>query len=154
MASPNSDKGTPPGPSSSAPRLQAGPLEPWTIREKLCLASAVRHNGDQNWMTVSKSMRPFLEAHRPSERFAPKNAAMQYASLLEGKSRLFYGNRNQGLGLDVSLHPLPSLCTTSLPLPHFIAVHPISPAPLISSPNDSFTPPSLDHCLPLYFQRR
>lgn len=83
MASPSSDKATPPGPSSM-PRLQAGPLEPWTIRERLCLASAVRHNGDQNWLTVSKSMRPFLDAHRPAERFAPKNAAMQYASLLEG----------------------------------------------------------------------
>ena len=87
MASPGSDKATPPGPStssSSVSRLQAGPLEPWTIREKLCLASAVRHNGDQNWMTVSKSMRPFLDPHRPVERFAPKNAAMQYAHLLEG----------------------------------------------------------------------
>jgi len=83
MASPSSDKATPPG-SSSVPRLQAGPLEPWTIREKLCLASAVRHNGDQNWLTVSKSMKPFLDPHRPAERFAPKNAAMQYANLLEG----------------------------------------------------------------------
>ena len=88
MASPSSDKATPPGPST-APRLKAGPLEPWTIREKLCLASAVRHNGDQNWVTVSRSMRPFLDQHRPTERFAPKNAALQYAALLEGNNSAF-----------------------------------------------------------------
>ncbi len=81
--SPSPFQATPPGPSS-APRLQAGPLEPWTIREKLCLASAVRHNGDQNWASASRSMRPFLDAHRPADRFSPKNAALQYAALLEG----------------------------------------------------------------------
>jgi len=68
---------------AASSRPTAGPLEPWTIREKLCLASAVRHNGEQNWMSVSKAMRPFLDPHRPPERFAQKNCAMQYAELLE-----------------------------------------------------------------------
>lgn len=29
--------------------LSAGPTEPWSIREKLCLASSVMRSGDQNW---------------------------------------------------------------------------------------------------------
>lgn len=29
--------------------LGAGPTEPWSIREKLCLASSVMRSGDQNW---------------------------------------------------------------------------------------------------------
>lgn len=27
-------------------------IEPWTTKEKLCLASAVLHSGDQNWFVV------------------------------------------------------------------------------------------------------
>lgn len=29
--------------------LSTGPTEPWSIREKLCLASSVMRSGDQNW---------------------------------------------------------------------------------------------------------
>ena len=43
-------------------------------------------------MTVSRSMRPFLDPHRPAERFAPKNAALQYAALLEGESVIMSPN--------------------------------------------------------------
>ncbi len=30
-------------------KLMLGPTEPWSIREKLCLASSVMKSGDQNW---------------------------------------------------------------------------------------------------------
>uniref|UniRef100_A0A3B3ZL41 Uncharacterized protein n=1 Tax=Periophthalmus magnuspinnatus TaxID=409849 RepID=A0A3B3ZL41_9GOBI len=30
--------------------LNVGPTEPWSIREKLCLASSVMRSGDQNWL--------------------------------------------------------------------------------------------------------
>lgn len=29
--------------------LNVGPTEPWSVREKLCLASSVMRSGDQNW---------------------------------------------------------------------------------------------------------
>lgn len=30
-------------------KLLLGPTEPWSVREKLCLASSVMKSGDQNW---------------------------------------------------------------------------------------------------------
>lgn len=30
-------------------KLSLGPTEPWSVREKLCLASSVMKSGDQNW---------------------------------------------------------------------------------------------------------
>ncbi|KAI2539030.1 BRD8 isoform 12 [Pan troglodytes] len=33
--------------------LSTGPTEPWSIREKLCLASSVMRSGDQNWLECS-----------------------------------------------------------------------------------------------------
>lgn len=29
--------------------LVIGPTEPWSVREKLCLATSVMKSGDQNW---------------------------------------------------------------------------------------------------------
>ncbi|XP_039314804.1 bromodomain-containing protein 8 isoform X2 [Solenopsis invicta] len=57
----------------------------WTTREQLCLASSVLKSGDQNWMSVSRSMRPFVEKEllRPADWFSQKSCAMQYAHLLE-----------------------------------------------------------------------
>ncbi|KAK2575306.1 hypothetical protein KPH14_008155 [Odynerus spinipes] len=57
----------------------------WTTREQLCLASSVLKSGDQNWMSVSRSLKPFAEkeALRPPDWFSQKSCAMQYAYLLE-----------------------------------------------------------------------
>lgn len=40
---------TPPPVPAEHKLLSAGPTEPWSIREKLCLASSVMRSGDQNW---------------------------------------------------------------------------------------------------------
>lgn len=57
----------------------------WTTREQLCLASSVLKSGDQNWMSVSRSLKPFAEkeALRPPDWFSQKSCAIQYAYLLE-----------------------------------------------------------------------
>ncbi|XP_015179457.1 PREDICTED: bromodomain-containing protein 8 [Polistes dominula] len=57
----------------------------WTTREQLCLASSVVKSGDQNWMSVSRSLKPFAEkeALRPPDWFSQKSCAIQYAYLLE-----------------------------------------------------------------------
>ncbi|KAH0629941.1 hypothetical protein JD844_012435 [Phrynosoma platyrhinos] len=53
--------------------LSAGPTEPWSIREKLCLASSVMRSGDQNWVSVSRAIKPFAEPGRPPDWFSQKN---------------------------------------------------------------------------------
>ncbi|XP_018393351.1 PREDICTED: bromodomain-containing protein 8 [Cyphomyrmex costatus] len=57
----------------------------WSTREQLCLASSVLKSGDQNWMSVSRSLKPFVEKEpsRPVDWFSQKSCAMQYACLLE-----------------------------------------------------------------------
>lgn len=57
----------------------------WSTREQLCLASSVLKSGDQNWMSVSRSLKPFVEkeALRPPDWFSQKSCAIQYAYLLE-----------------------------------------------------------------------
>ncbi|XP_011251572.1 bromodomain-containing protein 8 isoform X2 [Camponotus floridanus] len=57
----------------------------WTTREQLCLASSVLKSGDQNWMSVSRSLKPLIEKEslRPPDWFSQKSCAMQYAYLLE-----------------------------------------------------------------------
>ncbi|XP_071560016.1 uncharacterized protein Brd8 isoform X2 [Temnothorax nylanderi] len=57
----------------------------WTTREQLCLASSVLKSGDQNWMSVSRSLKPFVEKEpvRPADWFSQKSCAIQYACLLE-----------------------------------------------------------------------
>ncbi|XP_018060084.1 PREDICTED: bromodomain-containing protein 8-like isoform X2 [Atta colombica] len=57
----------------------------WSTREQLCLASSVLKSGDQNWISVSRSLKPFVEKEplRPTDWFSPKLCAIQYAYLLE-----------------------------------------------------------------------
>ncbi|KAG8578522.1 hypothetical protein GDO81_010519 [Engystomops pustulosus] len=60
-----------------------GPTEPWSIREKLCLASSVMRSGDQNWVSVSRAIKPFAEPGRPPDWFSQKHCASRYSELLE-----------------------------------------------------------------------
>ncbi|OAD53279.1 Bromodomain-containing protein 8 [Eufriesea mexicana] len=57
----------------------------WSTREQLCLASSVLKSGDQNWMSVSRSLKVFVEKEtlRPPDWFSQKSCAIQYAHLLE-----------------------------------------------------------------------
>ncbi|XP_074108355.1 bromodomain containing 8 [Cotesia typhae] len=57
----------------------------WSTREQLCLASSVLKSGDQNWISVSRSLKPFAEkeALRPPDWFSHKACANQYTRLLE-----------------------------------------------------------------------
>ncbi|XP_065371833.1 bromodomain-containing protein 8 isoform X3 [Calliphora vicina] len=72
-------------------RLQINrtPLDKWSVREQLCLASAVACSGDQNWMSVSRTLKVVCgnskEAlqSRPADWFSQKNCAVQYGHLLE-----------------------------------------------------------------------
>lgn len=64
-------------------QIKREPLDKWSVREQLCLASAVSKTGDQNWMSVSRALKPFGEPNRPSDWFHQKNCAAQYGSLLE-----------------------------------------------------------------------
>lgn len=57
-------------------------LDKWSIREQLCLAAAVARSGDQNWMSVSRALKPFGEPNRPPDWFHQKNCAAQYGLLL------------------------------------------------------------------------
>lgn len=63
-------------------QMKREPLDKWSIREQLCLASAVARSGDQNWMSVSRALKPFGEPNRPSDWFHQKNCAAQYGALL------------------------------------------------------------------------
>ncbi|XP_030766567.1 bromodomain-containing protein 8 [Sitophilus oryzae] len=63
-------------------QLKREPLDKWSIREQLCLASAVARSGDQNWMSVSRALKPFGEPNRPADWFHQKNCAAQYGALL------------------------------------------------------------------------
>ncbi|XP_039632346.1 bromodomain-containing protein 8 isoform X1 [Polypterus senegalus] len=63
--------------------MNLGPTEPWSIKEKLCLASSVMRSGDQNWVSVSRAIKPFAEAGRPPDWFSQKHCASQYSELLE-----------------------------------------------------------------------
>lgn len=47
--------------------LSAGPTEPWSIREKLCLASSVMRSGDQNWYGSGKGGRRVHSAGGPGQ---------------------------------------------------------------------------------------
>ncbi|XP_073241248.1 bromodomain-containing protein 8-like isoform X3 [Porites lutea] len=60
----------------------------WTIREKLTLASSVVRSGDQNWVSVSRTIKPILETgccakQRPPDFFSQKNCASHYSEMLE-----------------------------------------------------------------------
>lgn len=60
------------------------PLDNWTISEKLCLASAVTAcSSDQNWMSVSRTLKQLCGNNRPDDWFSQKSCAAQYGKLLE-----------------------------------------------------------------------
>ncbi|XP_053669660.1 bromodomain-containing protein 8 [Anopheles nili] len=71
--------------SSIQERLQMKrvPLDKWSTKEKLCLASSVACSGDQNWMSVSRSLKMLCSSNRPNDWFAQKSCAAQYGKLLE-----------------------------------------------------------------------
>lgn len=64
-------------------RIRQTPTDVWSIRERLCLASSVLRSGDQNWVSVSRAIKPFGEPNRPPDWFSQKNCALQYSDLLE-----------------------------------------------------------------------
>ncbi|XP_022106714.1 bromodomain-containing protein 8-like isoform X1 [Acanthaster planci] len=63
--------------------LNVAPADQWSLCEKLCLASSVIRSGDQNWVSVSRAIKPFGEPGRPPDFFSQKNCALQYSALLE-----------------------------------------------------------------------
>ena len=63
--------------------LKTHAIDTWSLREQLGLASAVLRSGDQNWVSVSRQMKPFAEEGRPNDWFSQKNCALQYKLLLE-----------------------------------------------------------------------
>ncbi|XP_011186033.1 bromodomain-containing protein 8 [Zeugodacus cucurbitae] len=66
--------------------LNRGTVDKWTIREQLCLASAVSCSGDQNWVSVSRSLKHLCgdgTVMRPIDWFSEKNCAVQYGVLVE-----------------------------------------------------------------------
>ncbi|XP_076354207.1 bromodomain-containing protein 8-like isoform X8 [Tachypleus tridentatus] len=64
-------------------KLKQTPSDKWSAKEKLCLASSVLRSGDQNWVSVSRAIKPFAEPNRPPDWFSQKNCALQYSDLLE-----------------------------------------------------------------------
>lgn len=60
------------------------PFDNWSVREQLCLASAVLCSGDQNWMSVSRSLKILCDPKRPADWFSQKSCAAQYDKLLSG----------------------------------------------------------------------
>lgn len=62
--------------------LKRVPLDKWSVKEQLYLASAVACSGDQNWMSVSRTLKMFC-GNRPSDWFSQKSCAAQYGKLLE-----------------------------------------------------------------------
>lgn len=65
-------------------QLKRAPVDKWTTREKLCLASAVFTSGDQNWMNVSRSLKVLCNnTTRPADWYSQKSCAAQYGGLLE-----------------------------------------------------------------------
>lgn len=64
-------------------QLKRVPLDKWSTSEQLYLASAVACSGDQNWMSVSRSLKMMCGSNRPSDWFSQKSCAAQYGKLLE-----------------------------------------------------------------------
>ncbi|XP_076354200.1 bromodomain-containing protein 8-like isoform X3 [Tachypleus tridentatus] len=53
-------------------KLKQTPSDKWSAKEKLCLASSVLRSGDQNWVSVSRAIKPFAEPNRPPDWFSQK----------------------------------------------------------------------------------
>ncbi|XP_057307986.1 bromodomain-containing protein 8-like [Hydractinia symbiolongicarpus] len=71
--------------------MAANELDDWSTKEKFVLACCVTRSGDQNWVSVSRTMRLILEAceeekKRPAEWFSQKNFAIKYNELLNTAS--------------------------------------------------------------------
>eukprot|EP00092_Neocalanus_flemingeri_P028022 GFUD01030425.1.p1 GENE.GFUD01030425.1~~GFUD01030425.1.p1 ORF type:complete len:900 (-),score=332.97 GFUD01030425.1:356-3055(-) len=64
-------------------KLKQTPIDTWSLREQLTLASAVLRSGDQNWVSVSRTMKQFGEPGRPQDWFSQKNCSQQYNLLQE-----------------------------------------------------------------------
>ncbi|XP_025096514.1 bromodomain-containing protein 8-like isoform X2 [Pomacea canaliculata] len=64
-------------------KVKGGILDNWSTREKLALGCSVMRSGDQNWVSVSRAIKPYGEHHRPPDWFQPRNCATQYSNLLE-----------------------------------------------------------------------
>ena len=64
-------------------KLKQAPLDQWSVKERLALASSVLRSGDQNWVSVSRAIKPYGEKDRSPEWFGQKNCALQYSNLLE-----------------------------------------------------------------------
>lgn len=81
-------------------KLKMISIDSWSKREQLCLASSVLHSGDQNWVSVSRSLKPFAEPNRPEDWLSAKNCALQYNSLLEkaGAHKRKRGERHPSSG--------------------------------------------------------
>ncbi|KAL1513986.1 hypothetical protein ABEB36_003317 [Hypothenemus hampei] len=88
-------------------QLKREPIDKWSLREQLCLASAVARSGDQNWMSVSRALKPFGEANRPSDWFHQKNCAAQYNALL---ANVETPKRKKRSGLNESVVETPGEC--------------------------------------------
>lgn len=76
-------------------QLKRVPLENWSISEQLYLASAVACSGDQNWMSVSRSLKLFCGNNRPSDWFSQKSCAAQYEMLLNNVEPTKRKKRNE-----------------------------------------------------------
>ena len=63
--------------------LKQTAIDTWSMKEQLGLASAVLRSGDQNWVSVSRQMKPFSQDGRPQDWFSQKNCALQYKLLLD-----------------------------------------------------------------------
>ncbi|KAH9505133.1 hypothetical protein Btru_059648 [Bulinus truncatus] len=59
------------------------PLDIWSTREKLCLASAVFKIGDQNWVSVSRTIKPYADPSRPPDWFHQRNCRFQYYDMMD-----------------------------------------------------------------------
>lgn len=67
--------------SSSTSRVARVPLDAWTTREKLCLASlALKHNN--SWNSVARHMQAFLEKDRPENWSNQKTCAAQFNKMM------------------------------------------------------------------------
>lgn len=67
--------------SSVTSRVQKVPLDTWTTREKLCLASlALKHNN--SWNSVARHMQAFLEKDRPENWSNQKTCAAQFGKMM------------------------------------------------------------------------
>jgi len=64
-------------------KLKQTPIDSWSLKEQLTLSLAVLRTGDQNWVSVSRTMKQFNEPGRPLDWYSQKNCALQYNLIME-----------------------------------------------------------------------